>query len=102
MVERSNERMAWFNGEFMPENQVKIPFRDLSWVYGDGCFDMTRSFNHKLFKVKEQSYDRNWVTESERGDVSWRLSRPAINSRKERYAYVEPYNHSAAPARYDQ
>ena len=27
------------------------------------------------------SYDRNWVTESERGSVSWRLSRPAINSR---------------------
>jgi branched-chain amino acid aminotransferase len=53
MVERGNERVAWFNGEFMPENQVKISFRDLSWVYGDGCFDMTRSFNHKLFKVKE-------------------------------------------------
>ena len=53
MVERGNERVAWFNGNFMPENQVKIPFRDLSWVYGDGCFDMTRSFNHKLFKVKE-------------------------------------------------
>ncbi|MGI9475625.1 MAG: aminotransferase class IV [Hyphomicrobiaceae bacterium] len=53
MVERGNERVAWFNGSFMPENQVKIPFRDLSWVYGDGCFDMTRSFNHKLFKVKE-------------------------------------------------
>jgi branched-chain amino acid aminotransferase len=53
MVERGNERVAWFNGEFMPENQVKIPFRDLSWVYGDGCFDMTRSFGHKLFKVQE-------------------------------------------------
>jgi hypothetical protein len=37
----------------------------------------------------QESYDRNWVTESERGGVSWRLSRPAINSRKERYAYVE-------------
>lgn len=53
MVERGNERVAWFNGDFMPENQVKIPFRDLSWIYGDGCFDMTRSFDHKLFKVKE-------------------------------------------------
>lgn len=53
MIERSNERLAWFNGEFMPENEVRIPFRDLSWIYGDGCFDMTRSFNHELFKVKE-------------------------------------------------
>lgn len=53
MAERANERVAWFNGEFMPENQVRIPFRDMSWIYGDGCFDMTRSFEHRLFKVKE-------------------------------------------------
>lgn len=53
MAVRTNERVAWFNGEFMPEREVRIPFRDLSWVYGDGCFDMTRSFGHRLFKVKE-------------------------------------------------
>jgi branched-chain amino acid aminotransferase len=49
----ANERVAWFNGEFMPEREVRIPFRDTSWVYGDGCFDMTRTFGHRLFKVKE-------------------------------------------------
>ena len=49
----SNQRIAWFNGKFMPESEVRIPFRDLSWVYGDGGFDMTRSFGHRLFKVKE-------------------------------------------------
>ncbi len=53
MTARANERLAWFNGEFLPEREVKIPFRDRSWVYGDGCFDMTRSFGHRLFKVKE-------------------------------------------------
>ncbi len=53
MAERSNVRLAWFNGKFVPESEVRIPFRDLSWVYGDGCFDMTRSFHHNLFKVKE-------------------------------------------------
>jgi len=53
MSQLSNERVAWFNGEFMPEREVRIPFRDTSWVYGDGCFDMTRSFGHRLFKVKE-------------------------------------------------
>jgi branched-chain amino acid aminotransferase len=53
MAERSNVRVAWFNGNFVPESEVRIPFRDLSWVYGDGCFDMTRSFHHKLFKVTE-------------------------------------------------
>jgi len=49
----SNVRLAWFNGTFMPENEVRIPFRDSSWVYGDGAFDMTRSFGGQLFKVKE-------------------------------------------------
>ena len=50
---RTNERVAWFNGDFVPEREVRIPFRDSSWVYGDGCFDMTRSFGHRLFKLKE-------------------------------------------------
>jgi branched-chain amino acid aminotransferase len=53
MAVRANERVAWFNGEFMAESEVRIPFRDSSWVYGDGGFDMTRSFGHRLFKVKE-------------------------------------------------
>ena len=53
MSVRANERVAWFNGAFVPESEVRIPFRDSSWVYGDGCFDMTRTFGHRLFKVKE-------------------------------------------------
>ena len=53
MTVRANERIAWFNGQFMPESEVRIPFRDSSWVYGDGAFDMTRSFGHRPFKVKE-------------------------------------------------
>jgi branched-chain amino acid aminotransferase len=52
-IVRANERVAWFNGKFMPEREVLIPFRDSSWIYGDGCFDMTRSFRHRLFKLKE-------------------------------------------------
>ena len=49
----SNSRIAWFNGEFMPEGQVMIPFRDRSWKYGDGAFDMTRTFEGKPFRLKE-------------------------------------------------
>ena len=29
MPVRANERVAWFNGEFVPESQVRIPFREL-------------------------------------------------------------------------
>ena len=49
----SNQRIAWFNGNFMPEGQVMIPFRDRSWKYGDGAFDMTRTFNGRAFRLKE-------------------------------------------------
>jgi branched-chain amino acid aminotransferase len=49
----ANQRVAWFNGKFVPEREVMIPFRDRSWKYGDGCFDMTRTFNGKNFRLKE-------------------------------------------------
>ena len=52
MTQLTNSRLAWFNGKFMPENQVLIPFRDRSWRYGDGAFDMTRTFNGR-FRLKE-------------------------------------------------
>lgn len=53
MTPTTATRLAWFNGKFMPENQVLLPFRDRSWKYGDGVFDMTRTFNGKLFRLKE-------------------------------------------------
>lgn len=49
----SNERVAWFNGKIVPESQVVVPFRDMSWTYGDGVFDMTRSFQGRSFRMKE-------------------------------------------------
>jgi branched-chain amino acid aminotransferase len=49
----SNERIAYFNGEFLPESQVLVPFRDRSWIFGDGAFDMTRTFRGRVFKIRE-------------------------------------------------
>src|SRR5262249_57745611 len=53
MTQVINSRVAGFNGKFMPENQVLIPFRDRSWRYGDGAFDMTRTFNGRAFRLTE-------------------------------------------------
>ena len=50
---RRNERIAWHNGRYVPESQVLIPFRDRGFIYGDAVFDTTRSFAHRLFKVRE-------------------------------------------------
>ena len=53
MSERANQRIAYFNGKYVPEAEVKVPYRDRSFIYGDGCFDMTRTFAGKPFRVKE-------------------------------------------------
>ncbi len=53
MTHTTNSRLTWFNGKFVPENQVLISFRDRSWKYGDGAFDMTRTFNGRAFRLKE-------------------------------------------------
>ena len=32
MRKNTAERMAWFNGEMMPESEVRISFRDRGWA----------------------------------------------------------------------
>ena len=51
--EGTNQRIAYYNGEFLPENEIRIPFRDHGFLYGDGVFDMTRSFGGAIFKLEE-------------------------------------------------
>lgn len=53
MPERANQRVAYFNGRYVPETEVRVPYRDRSFIYGDGCFDMTRTFNGRPFKVED-------------------------------------------------
>ena len=43
-------RTAYFNGRFALETDIVIPYRDRSFNRGDGCFDMTRTFNGRPFK----------------------------------------------------
>lgn len=47
------DRIAWFNGRFVPEREVLVPFRDRGFKYGDAVFDTTRTFGHRIFKVRE-------------------------------------------------
>ncbi len=59
--QRANQRVAWFNGQIMPESEVKISFRDRGVKYGDGAFDTTRTFGHRIFRLKEH-LDRFYKT----------------------------------------
>jgi branched-chain amino acid aminotransferase len=44
---------AWFNGSFMPEAEVRVPFRDRGFKFGDAAFDTTRTFGHRIFCLEE-------------------------------------------------
>lgn len=46
-------RTAYFNGRFVPEGEVVVPYRDRSFNRGDGCFDMTRTFDGRIFRLDE-------------------------------------------------
>ena len=50
----SSERIPYMNGGFIPESEAKVHFRDRSFKYGDGVFDMTRTFGHKIFKIERK------------------------------------------------
>src|SRR4029453_11406673 len=50
---RANERIAYHNGNFVPEREVLVPFRDRGFKYGDAVFDTTRTFGHRVFKLRE-------------------------------------------------
>ena len=53
MTTRTNERTAYYNGQYLPESAVLLPFRDRGFVYGDAVFDTTRTFTHRLFRLRE-------------------------------------------------
>jgi hypothetical protein len=53
MSSLSNQRVAYFNGKIVPESEVRVSFRDRGFKYGDAVFDMTRTFGHRVFKLKE-------------------------------------------------
>ena len=49
----ANQRVVYLNGEFVPESEAMVPFRDRGFRYGDAVFDMTRTFGHRIFKLGE-------------------------------------------------
>src|SRR6266478_857636 len=53
MAQSPTTRIAYFNGRFVPETEVLIPYRDRSFNRGDGCFDMTRTFDGRIFRLRE-------------------------------------------------
>lgn len=55
MGEVLEERVVWWNGRFVFEQDAKVSIYDSAMMFGDCCFEMTRSFEkpHNQFKLKE-------------------------------------------------
>ena len=47
------ELMAYFNGGWVPNSELKIDPADRGFVMGDVVFDVERTFNGKLFRLRE-------------------------------------------------
>ena len=53
MTDTAGQRIAYYNGHFVAERDVRVPFRDRGFKYGDAVFDTTRTFGHRVFKLRE-------------------------------------------------
>jgi branched-chain amino acid aminotransferase len=59
------ERMVYINGEFIPETQAKLSVFDLGFLQSDLITEMTRTFNHKPFRLQDhlnRLYRSVWAT----------------------------------------
>jgi branched-chain amino acid aminotransferase len=49
------ERIVYLNGAFVPESQAKVSVLDSGFNAGDGVYDVTRTFGHKPFCLREHT-----------------------------------------------
>jgi len=47
------ERVTYHCGEWVPESKASIHIYDSQFMFGDGVFEMARTFNHKFFLLEE-------------------------------------------------
>ena len=46
-----SERLVYLNGDLVPEDEAKVSIFDRGFSMGDGVYEATRTFGHKLFKL---------------------------------------------------
>ena len=49
----ATERRAYFNGEYVPESEARVSIFDSALMFGDMVFEMTRTYNHEPFRLRE-------------------------------------------------
>ena len=49
----ATERIAYINGEIVPESRAAVSINDVGFLYGDAVFDTTRTFGGVIFRLAE-------------------------------------------------
>lgn len=47
------EAIVYLNGRFLPEEQAVVPVTTRGFFGGDGVYEVTRTFRHKLFRLED-------------------------------------------------
>ena len=50
-----DEKIVYLNGSFVRESEAKVSVLDSGFNAGDGVYDVTRTFRHKPFKLREHT-----------------------------------------------
>ena len=50
-----SERVAYVNGQFVPEDQACVSVYDSAIIYGAMVFEVTRTFRHKLYRLEDHT-----------------------------------------------
>lgn len=48
-----SERIAYVNGEMVPDSSASVSINDVGFLYGDAVFDTTRTFGGAIFRLGE-------------------------------------------------
>ena len=44
-------RKVYFNGRYVEESEARVSIFDSALMSGDMCFEMTRTYKHKTFRL---------------------------------------------------
>ena len=49
----SAQRQVYFNGKYVPESEARVSIFDSALMFGDMVFEVTRTYNHEPFRLRE-------------------------------------------------
>ena len=47
--------LAYYNGSFIPENEISVKWNDRGFNFADGCYEVVRSYKGKIYRVNDHA-----------------------------------------------